>query len=323
MRRSIMPKWALFAGALLILIAGILYIRNRLILSEIQAKLQSESKVVSTACGEIEYAIEGNGPPVLLVHATGGGYDQGLLMGRTWVGEGYQFIAPSRFGYLRTPVPDSPSVEKQADLFRCLLDSLGVQKVAVVGMSAGGPSAMQFAIRYPDRVAALVLMSTAAYVPPGYPNSAREFPSAEWVYDLLFSSDFLFGLIATYGSPMLEESFGATGEIKAALGDDENHLAADIVQGMLPITLRKAGLKLEKKFVDGLTEYSLERITAPTLVFSARDDKVGPFGWSEYTAGRIHNARFVLYDRGGHMLLGNRQKIAAAIDSLLAQAMPR
>ena len=321
MVRKLLLRVVAVLVALIIVAVAFLFFKNQALMSEIRSRLQAGSKVTTTQWGDIEYAVEGHGPPVLLVHATGGGYDQGLILGRTWVGEGYTFIAPSRFGYLRSPVPEAPSVEKQADAFRCLLDTLRIAKVAVVAMSAGGPSAMQFAIRYPERVVALALLSSAAYAPPGYPHSAREFPSAGWIYDLFFSSDFLFGLLATHASPTLEEAFGQTDEIKATLQDDERNIARDIVQCMLPISERKAGLKLEKEFVDNLTEYDLQKITAPTLVFSARDDKVAPYGWGEYTASRINGARYLLYDRGGHMLLGNRKKIAAAIDSLFAATL--
>src|SRR6266511_3171028 len=63
------------------------------------------SDLAATPFGDVEYADQGEGPLVLLVHGAGGGYDQGLLVGRTFVGEGYRFIAPSRFGYLRSSIP--------------------------------------------------------------------------------------------------------------------------------------------------------------------------------------------------------------------------
>jgi 2-hydroxy-6-oxonona-2,4-dienedioate hydrolase len=303
---------------LFLIAGGFLHLRNRTLMESIKERLEAGSVVLTTPAGNIEYAVTGIGPPVLLIHATGGGYDQGLLLGRTWVGTGYTFLAPSRFGYLRSSVPDQPSVELQAEMFKYLLDSLGIHKVVVVAMSAGGPSAMQFAIRHPDRVAALVLLSSAAYAPPRYPNTTRELPSASWVYDLFFSSDLLFGLLATYDSPMIEEAFGATDEITATLPEDERNIAHDIVQGMLPISLRSEGLKLDKAFVDTLRESNLTAIKAATLVVSAKDDKVAPYGWGEYTAGKIPGARFILYTKGGHMLLGHRRNITAAVDSLLA-----
>lgn len=67
------------------------------------------SQVIETACGPIEYAISGDGFPVLVMHGAGGGYDQGLEIARSFVGDGFRFIVPSRFGYLRTPLPANAS----------------------------------------------------------------------------------------------------------------------------------------------------------------------------------------------------------------------
>jgi len=88
----------------------------------------------------------------------GGGYDQGLWIARDSLGEGFRIIAPSRFGYLRTPLPQDASPAAQADAYACLLDALNISKVAVMGISAGASSSMQFALRYPERTSSLVLI---------------------------------------------------------------------------------------------------------------------------------------------------------------------
>ena len=64
------------------------------------------SDVVSTEqFGDIEYAVQGEGLPVLLVHGAGGGYDQVRLIGENYVVDGHRVIAPSRFGYVRSSIP--------------------------------------------------------------------------------------------------------------------------------------------------------------------------------------------------------------------------
>ena len=54
-----------------------------------------------------------------------GGFDQGLELGDGLVRAGFRLIAPSRFGYLRTPLPADASAEAQADAHASLLDALG------------------------------------------------------------------------------------------------------------------------------------------------------------------------------------------------------
>ena len=123
------------------------------------------SKVIETARGPIEYTTYGQGSPVLVIHGAGGGYDQGLVTAKRFVGEVYQSIIPSRFGYLRTPMPtngDAATPAAQADNHAALLDALGINnKVIVVGASAGALSSIEFSLRYPDRTAGLVLLVPA------------------------------------------------------------------------------------------------------------------------------------------------------------------
>jgi pimeloyl-ACP methyl ester carboxylesterase len=72
-------------------------------------------RVVDTSAGPIEYAEEGAGLPLLSIHGAGGGFDQGLANAGELVGHGFRIIAPSRFGYLRTPLPRDSSPAAQAD----------------------------------------------------------------------------------------------------------------------------------------------------------------------------------------------------------------
>ncbi len=124
-------------------------------------------QVIETAAGPVEYAEQGSGPPILVIHGAAGGCDQGLLIGEMLLPDGYRMIAPSRFGYLSGGLPADTSLEAQADAFAALLDELGVDEpVPVIGFSAGGPSALTFAMRHPDRTSALLMMSAISYTEP-------------------------------------------------------------------------------------------------------------------------------------------------------------
>lgn len=62
---------------------------------------------------------------VLMIHGTGGGFDQGPAFAESIITRGHRVIAPSRFGRLRSDFPNDPSSEHQPDAFVDLLDRLG------------------------------------------------------------------------------------------------------------------------------------------------------------------------------------------------------
>jgi pimeloyl-ACP methyl ester carboxylesterase len=119
--------------------------------------------VVTTALGPVEVVEAGEGRPVLALHGGMGGFDQGLILAEAVLGgataAGFRVLAPSRPGYLGTPLGVRRTPEAQADLFAALLDRLGLGPVLVTAVSAGGPSALAFARRHPGRCAGLVLVS--------------------------------------------------------------------------------------------------------------------------------------------------------------------
>ena len=129
------------------------------------------SVLLQTRCGPIEYQESGTGIPLLAVHGSGGGHDQGMAFASNLTKHGIRVIAMSRFGYLRTPMPADASASAQADAHVCLLDALGIQRAAVMGGSAGGPSALQMALRQgaiqSDVSAATVLLPRTAPSPSG------------------------------------------------------------------------------------------------------------------------------------------------------------
>ena len=138
-----------------------------------RAQEAEDRRVVSTAFGDVEYAERGRGEPVLLVHGIFHGCDGGL-MSTGDLPHDRRFIAPSRFGYLGSPLPEGATPALQADAFAALLDELAVDRSDVVGISAGTTSALQFAMRHPDRVKHLVVLSgnlpgsPTAVVRPGW-----------------------------------------------------------------------------------------------------------------------------------------------------------
>ncbi len=284
------------------------------------ARAAQGSVVVATRCGPIEYQDAGQGMPLLMIHGSGGGHDQGMAWARPLTADGLRVIAMSRFGYLRTPRPADASPEAQADAHVCLLDALGIGKSAIVGVSAGGPSALQTAIRHPDRVAALVLVVPIAYKPGTVTDSAPPVSDDKDAMLLrLLGSDALFWLgLQVARDQMFRHVLATPPDQVAAASIEERARVNDMADRILPVSARAAGLRDDTRLGKQLGPYPLERIRAPTLVISARDDGFGTYAAAQYTSGRIAGAKFIGYEHGGHLLVGHSDAVRVGIVELLA-----
>jgi pimeloyl-ACP methyl ester carboxylesterase len=286
------------------------------------ARAAQGSEIISTRCGPIEVQQAGVGMPLLMIHGSGGGHDQGMAWARPLVDQGVRVIAMSRFGYLRTPRPADASPEAQADAHVCLLDALGIRAAAVMGVSAGGPSAMQTAIRYPERVSALVLVVPIAYKPDSVAHSAPPVSDEKDAVLLrLLGSDFLFWTALRVARDSLIRHVLATPpEQVAAASNEERARVNDLAERILPVSSRAVGLRDDTHLGKRLRPYALGSIRTPTLVISARDDGFGTFAAAQYTASRIPGATFVGFDRGGHLLVGHDARVRREIVTLLERS---
>lgn len=275
--------------------------------------------MVQTRCGEIETQQAGKGVPLLVVHGAGGGHDQGMAFARALTHSGVRVIAMSRFGYLRTPMPADASPAAQADAHVCLLDALGIQKTAVLGISAGAPSAMQVAIRHPNRVSALALIVPIAYKPSTLSNSAP--PLSPWTEKVLMQliwSDFVFWVALHVARDQVIKYVLATlPELVTNESLQEQARVNAMAEHILPVSIRSQGLRYDSVLGIGLQSYPLESISAPTLIISARDDRFGTYANSEYTASQIAGAKFIGFEEGGHVLVGHNKAVQAEIMKLL------
>ncbi len=213
------------------------------------------------------YAEAGAGPPLVMVHGTGGGFDQGLefaaLLTKSW-----RVIAPSRFGYLRSAFPSYASSENQADAFVDLLDHLAIPHAPIIGGSAGALSAKQFAIRPPDRCRALVAMVPAAYAPgrpPVEPPNAFSLAIIEYA----LRSDFLFWSATRLNEDAMIAALLATDPalVKGA-APNERARVRSILRHILPVSERANGLINDARLAYNPAPIPIESITAPTLAMS-------------------------------------------------------
>lgn len=282
-----------------------------------RARTLGRSEVFASRFGTIEYAVEGIGPPVLMVHGTGGGFDQGLAFAEPLVAAGWRIIAPSRFGYLRTDFPEDPSSENQADAFVDLLDHLGIERVPIIGGSAGALSAMAFAIRHPDRCAALVALVPAAFAPnrppPRPPNELAE---AIIAYGL--RSDILFWLgMTTAEDAMIGALLATDPALVHAASPAEQARVRAILHDILPVSDRARGLLNDGKLAGSPQPMALETIRAPTLALSLADDRFETLDAARHIAASVPGAELVSFPSGGHVWVGRGEEVFAAVEGFL------
>ncbi len=294
-------------GSFAAVVAGLIWMMMAAYRRDIGAarrRVSIGSAVAETKCGPIEYAERGKGPPVLVVHGAGGGFDQGLLLGAELIDHGYRVVAMSRFGYLRTPLPADASAEAQADAHACLLDALGIDRAAVFGMSAGGPSTIQSCLRHGDRCSAMILLAPMVY--SGQPGPADRLSQPAQFFLERVTPDFLMWAgTRMRRTEMVETVLGTPIEdVRTASGAEQRRLNA-VLDLILPVGPRAQGLLNEGAVAQALRPLPLERISAPALIASVENDGYRTYAGARYTAEHVPRARFIGYARGGHMLVGH------------------
>lgn len=310
---------AAMALAALIAVAGAVgwrsYARD---LARANERIATGSQLATTPCGTIEYARAGSGVPLLLIHGSGGGFDQSLGFGRRLLGAGVEIVAPSRFGYLRTPAPADASAEAQADAHACLLDALGMERVAVLGASAGASSAMQLCIRHPQRCSALVLLVPAAYSPTFIRQANNPNPALKFVVEHVLTTDPVFWCISRLAPGLLVRTMLATPEqVFENAAPAERARALTVIDGVEPVSRRAVGLDIDATITSTQPRYALERIVAPTLLISVEDDLYGTYESARYTAAQIPGAKLSSYPTGGHIWLGHDEDVWREIASFV------
>jgi pimeloyl-ACP methyl ester carboxylesterase len=270
--------------------------------------------------GPQEYAEAGDGPPVLMIHGTGGGYDQGRLFARRLIEQGFRVIAPSRFGYLGTAFPTDPGPEAQADALADLLDALGLASVPVIGGSAGAIPALAFALRHPDRTRALVPIVPACFV-PGRPAPPPPNPLAAWIIEHGLRSDVLvWAGIRLAERQMIATLLATDPDLVAAAPPEEQARVRAILHGILPVSLRYQGLLNDARWAAAPPDFPLGGITAPTLAISVEDDRFGTAAAARHIAASVPAADLMILADGGHVWVGHDQEIMARVAAFLRQS---
>ena len=270
--------------------------------------LNAASHVAETACGQVELSREGTAPYVLQFHGTPGGHDAGAAMGAAFAAAGYGLITPSRPGYLRTPIGSGRTMEEQADAAAALLDALEVERVAVHGVSGGGPASAQFAARHPDRAAALLLTcAISAGFAPEVPKLAK--------FVLSSTGMRLSGwLMRRFPRMALRQMVGTESTLspaecrreaeRIARSSEMRDWVSALTGSTAPWEDRRVGFENDMAQFRSIeaSPLPLERIRCPAFILHGTADGDVPFSHAEQAHRRIPNATLHAPEGAWHLL---------------------
>lgn len=288
-------------------------------LAEHEARLATaETAIVETTAGAIEYAAAGEGSPVLMLHGAGGGFDQGLLLAEMVLGGGHRVIAPSRFGYLGTAMRARSGAAAQAEAHAALMDALDIDRAAVVGVSAGGYSAIELAASRPERVSALVLVVPAmGPTESTLVNFAMRNP---FVFDAVAGvADLAYWWLQSAAPRRLLRLTGVPPDVEAAAPAEDRSMVAELIEAAMPVSRRWSGIRNDALVLQELPPPRLDEVAAPILLVCARDDTLVDCGPAERAAEAI-GAEVRVFDTGGHLLVGHHHEVRALVSDFLREA---
>jgi pimeloyl-ACP methyl ester carboxylesterase len=311
MLRKILKGLGILSIAAVIGISVVYFISRHEILNE----LETAGLIAETSVGPVQYALIGDsGPVILFAHGTPGGFNHTPFFSSFGL-EGYRLLTPSRPGYMGTPLDAGRTPEEQAKAYAALLDELNIEKVVVIGVSGGGPSAISFAAMYPQRTLALIGLEALSQ------------PYSEPLdIPLAMKSDFLFWVGASIATKL--------GGGKAMLGlfdpEDAERIersrdGLERVHNWLwatwPVASRLTGWRNDS---EQFMKFSLpvRQVEAPTLILNGTTDEAAIYEDAEKLATEIPGARLYSVEGANHaMLITHKDELNDVINEFLRDAL--
>lgn len=271
----------------------------------------NSAHIVDTARGPVEVAQFGtmSGPPAVMVHGSPGGYDHGVLMGQFLARKGFRVLAPSRPGYLRTPLQTATATpDGQADLLAALLDALGIKEAGVLSWSGGGPTGYRFAARYPERTTSLVALAALSRRYDWQTDRGDRFFLGTVAGNALLST-ILRGAPARVVEATLQsvstlsdaEVTQRTAEIMA--DDQRREFVLSLVRATSLRGRRKPGVANDRQQFATMGDLGLAHLKVPTLVVQGDADADVEPAFSDFAHDRIPGSELLTMPGGTHLCL--------------------
>jgi pimeloyl-ACP methyl ester carboxylesterase len=255
-------------------------------------------RLAQTKWGPLEYRTVGQGPALLVLNGGHTNCDSPLGHEQFFLDQGYQLLIPSRPGYGKTPSSTGRTAEAFADALVSLLDFLHLDHVIVVGISAGGRTALQLAGRHPGRVSKVILQNavTGGRFPTGLTRVLAYLLFNPVVERWTWAAFRAFGRVAPQAA--LRSMMGSLSSLQP---DQVIHtMSPDQQQAALAFLLAS---RSGSGFLHDMHHHcgDLSRITAPTLIIESKYDGSKDPSHATYAADHIAHAELFLSPAESHL----------------------
>jgi pimeloyl-ACP methyl ester carboxylesterase len=239
------------------------------------------------------------GSPVVLLH--GGGIDSADFTYRYAIGpltEEHRVFAPDWPSYGGSDNPDvAYTMSFFLDFLRRLMDTLGLERASLVGLSMGGAAALGFALRAPDRVEKLVLVDSYGLgdkVPWGRLGylAVRAPLLDKLTYALLRRSRTMVRW-SLYG--LVHDRHTVTDDMV----DETRRLLDDPSAGRAWSSFQKSEVGWRALRTDFSGQLGI--LSVPTLLVHGAHDRGVPLAWARRAQERIRDCELEVFPDCGHM----------------------
>ena len=263
----------------------------------------------------IAYATVGDGPPLVraahwITHLD---YEWESPVWRHWMeglSRGRTFIRYDERGCgLSDHDPEDISFEAFVRDLETVVDELGLERFPLMGLSQGGPVAMAYAVRHPERVSRLLLVGAFMRGRIARATTPEELREAQLQGELIkvgWGRD----------DPSFRLYFSST-----FMPDAPPQLWTDFAALMRRTTSAENALRLNNVSITMDVSDLVDRITVPTLILHGRADMRIPFSQGREIAARIPGSRLVPLDTRNHLLVADEpawEHLLQEVDDFLA-----
>jgi pimeloyl-ACP methyl ester carboxylesterase len=267
------------------------------------------------------YEVKGKGYPLVMIHGMNGNltmWDPRLIEG---LSKHFQLVLLDNRGAGRTEISEREyTIRLFADDTADLMNTLGIPKAHVLGLSMGGAVAQELAINYPEKVEKLILCSTCSQHRGTQEERKMTEAMTQTSKEELIKMSLSSPLASDYPRDFLVDFpmmvYSLTSEFIKENPDLARHLLQLIAENEYPISL-KALMNRYDAMLRFNSQTRLKNIKAPTLVLHGRKDTTVAPEEGEILAKAIPNAKLVYFEKSNHLLAEEMEEVLKVITEFL------